>query len=471
MDVSLCFASARELAAQIRARKVSARELMAASLAQIRKLNPQLNAIVAQLDDDACMALADQADRVVAAGRPTGPLHGLPTAFKDLEAAVGFPQTKGSTVFKDFRPDADSVIVERVRRAGAIPIGKTNVPEFGMGSQTYNRVYGTTVNPYDPTKTAGGSSGGAAVAVATGMLPIADGGDLGGSLRNPANFNNIVALRPSVGLVPIAPAPLPFVGVSTKGMLARSVSDVAFGLSVVAGADPRDPQSYASNAAAFAAPLDRDWRGTRIAWSLDLGGLPVDRRVLTVLAQQRRAFEDLGCIVEDACPDLRMADEIFLTLRRWASWHTHKDLLKAHRSQLKPEAISEIEQGGRLTGDDIGRALVEQGRLLDRLRRFHQQYDFLVCAVNQVPPFDAAEPWPTSIEGVVMDDYVSWMKSAYWISATCCPSISVPAGFTDARLPVGVQIVGRYRDDLELLQFAHAFERATEFGKRRPPNT
>ena len=471
MDVSLCFASARELAAQIRARKVSARELMAASLAQIRKLNPQLNAIVAQLDDDACMALADQADRVVAAGRPTGPLHGLPTAFKDLEAAVGFPQTKGSTVFKDFRPDADSVIVERVRRAGAIPIGKTNVPEFGMGSQTYNRVYGTTVNPYDPTKTAGGSSGGAAVAVATGMLPIADGGDLGGSLRNPANFNNIVALRPSVGLVPIAPAPLPFVGVSTKGMLARSVSDVAFGLSVVAGADPRDPQSYASNAAAFAAPLDRDWRGTRIAWSLDLGGLPVDRRVLTVLAQQRRAFEDLGCIVEDACPDLRMADEIFLTLRRWASWHTHKDLLRAHRSQLKPEAISEIEQGGRLTGDDIGRALVEQGRLLDRLRRFHQQYDFLVCAVNQVPPFDAAEPWPTSIEGVVMDDYVSWMKSAYWISATCCPSISVPAGFTDARLPVGVQIVGRYRDDLELLQFAHAFERATEFGKRRPPNT
>ncbi|HYB95574.1 MAG TPA: amidase [Vicinamibacterales bacterium] len=471
MDVSLCFASARELAAQIRARKVSARELMAASLAQIRKLNPQLNAIVAQLDDDACMALADQADRVVAAGRPTGPLHGLPTAFKDLEAAVGFPQTKGSTVFKDFRPDADSVIVERVRRAGAIPIGKTNVPEFGMGSQTYNRVYGTTVNPYDPTKTAGGSSGGAAVAVATGMLPIADGGDLGGSLRNPANFNNIVALRPSVGLVPIAPAPLPFVGVSTKGMLARSVSDVAFGLSVVAGADPRDPQSYASNAAAFAAPLDRDWRGTRIAWSLDLGGLPVDRRVLTVLAQQRRAFEDLGCIVEDACPDLRMADEIFLTLRRWASWHTHKDLLKAHRSQLKPEAISEIEQGGRLTGDDIGRALVEQGRLLDRLRRFHQQYDFLVCAVNQVPPFDAAEPWPTSIEGVVMDDYVSWMKSAYWISATCCPSISVPAGFTDAGLPVGVQIVGRYRDDLELLQFAHAFERATEFGKRRPPNT
>lgn len=469
--MSLCFASARELAAQIRARKVSARELMAASLAQIRKLNPQLNAIVAQLDDDACLALADQADRVVAAGRPTGPLHGLPTAFKDLEAAVGFPQTKGSTVFKDFRPDADSVIVERVRRAGAIPIGKTNVPEFGMGSQTYNRVYGTTVNPYDPTKTAGGSSGGAAVAVATGMLPIADGGDLGGSLRNPANFNNIVALRPSVGLVPIAPAPLPFVGVSTKGMLARSVSDVAFGLSVVAGADPRDPQSYASNAAAFAAPLDRDWRGTRIAWSLDLGGLPVDRRVLTVLAQQRRAFEDLGCIVEDACPDLRMADEIFLTLRRWASWHTHKDLLRAHRSQLKPEAISEIEQGGRLTGDDIGRALVEQGRLLDQLRRFHQQYDFLVCAVNQVPPFDAAEPWPTSIEGVVMDDYVSWMKSAYWISATCCPSISVPAGFTDAGLPVGVQIVGRYRDDLELLQFAHAFERATEFGKRRPPNT
>lgn len=467
---ALCFASARQLAAQIRARKLSARELMTACLAQIARLNPELNAIVAKLDDQACLALADKADRALANGGPIGPLHGLPTAFKDLEPAVGFPQSKGSPIFKDLMPAADSVMVERVRRAGAIPIGKTNVPEFGMGSQTYNRVYGTTLNPYDRTKTAGGSSGGAAVALATGMLPIADGGDLGGSLRNPANFNNIVALRPSVGLVPVAPTTIPFVGVSTKGAMARSVSDVAFGLSVVAGADARDPQSFASEAGAFAGPLDRDWRGVRVAWSLDLGGLPLDRRVRRVLEAQRQTFEDLGCIVEDACPEFGNVNEIFLTLRTWASWNTYKDLLAQHRPQIKADAIWDIESGARWSGEDVGRALIEQGQLIDRMRAFHEKYAFLICAVNQVPPFDASEPWPAEIEGVAMENYVAWMKTAYWISTTCCPAISVPAGFTDDGLPVGVQIVGRYRDDLSVLKIAHAFEQATGFGQRRPPD-
>jgi amidase len=343
------------------------------------------------------------------------------------------------------------------------------VPEFGMGSQTYNTVYGTTLNPYDRTKTAGGSSGGAAVAVATGMLPIADGGDLGGSLRNPANFNNIVALRPTVGLVPVSPAPIPFVGVSTKGILARSVADVAFGLSVVVGADARDPQSFASNAGEFAAPLGHDCRGIRVAWCPDLGGLPVDRRVMKVLQSQRQTFEDLGCIVEEACPLFGDVDETFLTLRTWASWNTYKDLLAAHRSKIKPDAIWDIESGARFTGEDIGRALIAQGQLIDRMRAFFQKYDFLICAVNQVPPFDANDAWPQSIEGVAMENYVAWMKTTYWISTTCCPAVSVPAGFTDDGLPVGVQIVGRYRDDLNVLKIAHAFESATGFGQRRPP--
>lgn len=472
MDVSadaLCFASARELAQLIRSRQVSCRELMTACLGQIARLNPELNAIVAGLDEDACLALADKADQALAHGGSIGPLHGLPTAFKDLEPAVGFPQSKGSPLFKTLMPEADSVLVERIRGAGAIPIGKTNVPELGMGSQTYNTVYGTTLNPYDRSKTAGGSSGGAAVALATGMLPIADGGDLGGSLRNPANFNNIVALRPSVGLVPLAPSPLPFVGVSTKGAMARSVADVALGLSVIAGADARDPQSWESDPHTFKAPLDRDWRGTRIAWSIALGGLPVDRRVSKVLEAKRRTFEDLGCVVEDACPDFGDVNEIFLTLRTWASWTTYKDLLAQHRSQFKPDAVWDIESGAHLTGEDLGRALTRQGLLIERMRAFHEKYSFLVCAVNQVPPFDAGEPWPKSIEGVAMENYVAWMKTAYWISATCCPAISVPAGFTDDGLPVGIQIVGRYRRDFEVLAVAHAFEQATGFGKRRPP--
>ena len=471
MDViadGLCFASARDLAKQIRSRQVSAREVMTAFLSQISRLNPALNAIVAKLDDDACLALADKADKALGNGGPIGPLHGLPTAFKDLEPAVGFPQSKGSPIFKSFMPDADSVLVERIRRAGAVPIGKTNVPEFGMGSQSYNTVYGTTRNPYDRTKTAGGSSGGAAAALAAGMLPIADGGDLGGSLRNPANFNNIVALRPSVGLVPLAPSPIPFVGVSTKGAMARSVADVAFGLSVIAGADTRDLQSWESDPASFAGPLDRDWHGTRVAWSLDLGGLPLDRRVRKVLEAQRKTFEALGCIVEDACPDFGNVNEIFLTLRTWGSWNTYKDLLAEHRAQFKPEAVWDIESGAHLTGEDLGRALIQQGQLIERVRAFQKKYDFLICAVNQVPPFDADEPWPKAIEGVTMENYVAWMKTAYWISTICCPALSVPAGFSDEGLPVGIQIVGRYRDDLNVLKIGHAFEQATGFGRRRP---
>ena len=472
MDVSdeLCFMGVRDLARKIHARSVSSREVMTEYLKRINRLNTTLNAIVAKLDDDVCLALADAADREIDRDdKANGLLLGLPIAFKDLEPAVGFPQTKGSPIFRNLMPEADSVLVERLRRAGAIPIGKTNVPEFGMGSQTYNNVYGTTRNPYDTTKTAGGSSGGAAVAVATGMLPFADGSDLGGSLRNPANFNNIVALRPSVGLVPTHPTPIPFPNFSVKGMLARTVDDLAFGLSVVVGYDERDPQSFESYPKFFSAVHSGPAPGVKVAWCLDLGGLPLDPRVRRVLESQRKTFEEIGCIVEDACPDLANVDEIFLTLRQWASWSTYKDLLASRRDQLKPEAIAEIEAGSRLRGEDVSRALVEQGQLLERMRVFQQKYPYLVCAVNQVPPFSASEHWPKSINGVAMESYIAWMKSTYWISTTCRPAISVPAGFTDDGLPVGIQIVGRYRRDYSVLQLAHAFEAATEVGRRRPP--
>jgi amidase len=365
-------------------------------------------------------------------------------------------------------PAEDTLLVERLRRAGAIPIGKTNVPEFGMGSHTYNKVYGTTLNPYDRTKSAGGSSGGAAAAVATGMLPCADGSDLGGSLRNPGSFNNVVGFRPTFGLVPIAPTLLPFVGFGVKGTIARSVEDAAFLLSTIAGSDPRDPSSYPSEPSAFARPLDRDFKNVRVAWCPDLGGLPLDPRVRGVLERQRTAFEDLGCIVEPVCPDLAAADKIFLDIRLWMSSYNHAPLLEAHRDHLKPEAIWEIEAGLRLSARDVAAAIAQHGELLQRVRQFQDDYEFIVCTVNQVPPFDASIAWPNAIDGVRMEHYIAWMKSTYWISTTLCPALSVPAGFTDDGLPVGIQIVGRRRDDLGVLQLGHAFEQATGFGRRRP---
>ena len=466
--IDLCFMNAIDLAALIRARRVSAREVMAAHLEQINRLNPRINAIVARLDDEKCLALADAADARTARGGPLPPLHGLPTAFKDLQPAVGFPFTRGSIIYKDAMPAEDSVLVERVRSAGAIPIGKTNVPELGMGSHTYNKVYGTTVNPFDQARTAGGSSGGAGAALASGMLPIADGSDLGGSLRNPANFNNVVGMRPSVGLVPSAPNLFPLLGFGVEGPMARTVADTAWLLSVMAGPDSRDPGCVPSDPSVFRGALERSFRGTRIAWCPDLGGLPVDATVRMVLDGQRKTFETLGCIVEDACPDLSDAESIFLTIRRFRSAAVYGPLLAQFRDLLKPEAVGEIESGLALTGGDLARAMTEHGQLLERVRRFQEKYDFIVSVVNQVPPFDAALDWPRAIDGVKMEHYIAWMKSAYWITVTFRPAISVPAGFTPEGLPVGLQIVGRLRDDFGVLQLAHAVEQATGVGRRRP---
>jgi amidase len=464
----LCFASARELAAQMARGEMSARDVMAAHLDQIGRLNPQLNAIVAKLPDEACMALAAEADERQAAGEDLGPLHGLPIAFKDLQDARGFVTARGSRIFRNVVSATDAVSVERLRKAGALAIGKTNVPEFGLGSHTYNEVYGTTRNPYDLTKSAGGSSGGAGAALASGMLPIADGSDLGGSLRNPANFNNIVALRPSVGLVPTAPDPFPRLGFGVNGPMARSVDDVAFLLRVMAGPDPRDPGCEPLDPSTLAGPLERDMRGVRVAWAPDLGGLPLDPRVRAVLESRRATFESLGCVVDDACPDLTAADDIFLTIRRWRTAAVNGPLLRSHRDLMKPELIGEIEAGLRLRGRDEAAAMMRHGTLMERVRRFFDSHDVLVCAVNQVPPFDASITWPMEVAGVRMEHYVAWMRSAYWISTTFCPSLSVPGGFTADGLPVGVQIVGRFRNDWSVLQVGYAFEQATGVGSQHP---
>jgi amidase len=454
MDRDICFASGRELAARIRSRQISSREVMAAHLERINRLNPTLNAIVAELDDDECLARADDADRRLARGDEVGPLHGLPWAFKDVEDAAGFPNTAGSPIFRNRVPTTDSPLVGLLRRAGVIPIGKTNVPEFGMGSHTYNNVYGTTLNPWDTTKSAGGSSGGAGAALASGMLPLADGGDLGGSLRNPANFNNVVALRPTSGVAPALVDDTSF-GLGVKGPMARSVDDAAFLFGVMTGKEW---------------PIEGDVSGVRVAWSLDLGGLPLDPRVQDALTGTRTTFDAMGCRVDAACPDLAGADEVFLTLRRKRSFANLGAFLWTDRRRMKPEAVEEIERGAALTTADVGKAQAAHRKLLTRLSKFFETYRFLVCAVNQVPPFDAMLAWPREINGVAMEHYAAWMKSAYWVSTTLGPAMSVPAGFTADGLPVGIQIVGRRGDDLGVLQFAHAFEKSTEVSKRRPPD-
>ncbi|MDI3340262.1 MAG: amidase [Sphaerobacter sp.] len=465
----ICFMTARELAARIRRRELSAREVMEAHLAQIARVNPLVNAIVSQVPEEEALALADAADAALARGDEVGPLHGLPIAHKDLEETKGLRTTFGSPIYRDYIPERDTLLVERLKRAGALTIGKTNVPEFGAGSQTFNPVFGPTRNPYDLSKTCGGSSGGAAVALACGMLPIADGSDTGGSLRNPGNFNNVVGFRPSAGRVPTWPAAMGWSTLGVKGPLARTVGDVALLLSAMAGPDPRSPIALPEPGSVFARPLERDFRGVRVAWSRDLGGLPVDPRVTAVLESQRHVFADLGCVVEEATPDLRDADEIFHVLRALHFAVRHAEHLERHRDLLKDTVIWNTEAGLKLSALDVGRAEVKRTLLYHRVRAFMEEYEFLICPVNQVPPFPVEQPYPTEINGVPMESYIAWMKSAYYITVTGLPAISVPCGFTPEGLPVGVQIVGRYRDDFGVLQLANAFEQATQVWRRRPP--
>lgn len=457
-----------DLARRVRTRELSAVEVLEAHLAQIDRLNPRVNAIVTLLPEQA-RAAARAVDAAIARGEDPGPLAGLPVAHKDLAVTKGVRTTFGSPIYRDFVPDVDAIIVERLKKAGAVSLGKTNTPEFGAGSQTFNTVFGATRNPFDLARTCGGSSGGAAVSLACGMLPIADGSDMGGSLRNPASFCNVVGLRPSAGRVPSWPSTSAWFPLPVVGPMARRVQDVALVLSAIAGPDDRAPLSLQQPGGVFAAPLDRDFRGARIAWSADLGGLPIEREVREVTAAQRRVFEELGCVVEDATPDFTDADEIFAVLRAWNMQLGLGGLMKAHRGELKDTVIWNIEQGEKLTGPQVGAAELKRSALFERMRQFMSRYDFLVAPVAQVLPFDVDTPYPTQIEGVRMGDYIEWMRSCSRVTVTGAPSLSVPCGFSAAGLPVGLQIVGRHLDDFGVLQMGHAFEQATGHGRRRPP--
>ncbi len=470
LGTDICFASAKELARLIHAREISVVDVLTAFLGRIGRVNPAVNAICTLVDEDRLIDQAREADlRLARRDARPGPLQGFPLAIKDLVPTAGIRTTFGSRVYRDFVPVEDGLFVQRLKAAGAIVVGKTNTPEFGAGSQTFNAVFGATRNPYDLTRTCGGSSGGAAVALATGMVPLADGSDLGGSLRNPASFCNVVGFRPSPGRVPTWPSPLPENPLAVEGPMGRSVEDVARLLAVMAGPDPRVAISLDQPGGVFLESLDRDVTGTRIAWSRNLGRYPVEAAVTEVCERARPVFRDLGCIVEDRDPDVAGADEAFQILRAWMYAETRAEDLARHPALLKDTVVWNIEKGLALREEDVRRAEATRGSIVERFRRFFDRYDFLVLPVVQVVPFPIEMEWVRNINGIAMETYLDWMATCYVISLTGSPAISVPAGFTPEGLPVGLQIVGRRLCDMDVLRLAHAFERATQFGKRRPP--
>ena len=465
-DGELLYLSAIELVSRIRRKQVSAREVMAAHLTQIELVNPKVNAIVTLVGERA-MAAAARADELLARGGPLGVLHGLPVAHKDLVDTAGIRTTRGSPFYRDHVPTRDALIVTRIRGAGAVTVGKTNTPELGAGSQTFNAVFGATRNPYDLRKTCGGSSGGAAVALTCGMLPIADGSDMGGSLRNPAAFCNVVGLRPSPGRVPNESGS--WLPLSVSGPMARSVGDVALFLSAIAGPDPRSPLSIQEDGARFRAPLDRSFKDARVAWWRGLGGIPFEPDIRQVVDANRRVFEHLGCVVEEAEPDFAGVDDAFPILRYASNYAQNAPLVGERPEWVKDTIKFEVAQAERITAADVGRALARQARMHEQSRQFFEHYDYFILPVTQVAPFDVTVPYPSQISGTPMATYIDWMRSCWYVTFMSNPAISVPGGFTLSGLPVGVQIVGRHRDEWSVLQLAHAFEQATQYGKRRPP--
>ena len=448
------------LAELVAKRAVHPRELVEAAIARIEAANPRLNAVVTKLYDMA----RSQADAPV-----SGPFAGIPFLLKDLGASLASaPTSQGNRRLKAIPRTYDDELVRRYRDAGLIVVGKTNTPEFGAGSQTFNKVFGATHNPYDLTKTCGGSSGGAAVALACGFAPVATGSDTGGSLRNPAAFCNVVGFRPSIGRVPSPKAAFGWSTLSTAGCLGRSVADLALALSSIAGPDSRAPLSIHEGGELFARPLGRSFTGVRVAWFKNLGGVPFDPRVRAVVDGQRATFESLGCIVEQAEPDFAPAEVAFRVLRAWNSANAYGARLREHPDAFKDTLKAEIEEGLRLSGSDVARAETAHTQIWRQFQAFLQTYEYFVLPTTQLPPFSIDTPYPTEIAGVKFDNYIDWMKSCWYISATGNPAASVPAGFTPEGLPVGIQIVGRHKQDFGVLQLAHAFEQATGFGKKRP---
>jgi amidase len=462
------YSTAREMAAAVAGKEISARELLDLHLDRIGAVNPAVNAVVS-LDEERAREGAAAADEALAHGEPVGPLHGLPHAFKDTHEVGGWRTTFGSPLRADYVPRRDELIAERIRGAGAVVIGKTNVPEWAAGSHTFNPIFGTTRNPYDLSRAAGGSSGGAAAALACGMVPLADGSDMGGSLRNPASFCNVVGLRPSVGRVPAWPTTNEWELTSVGGPMARNVDDLALLLSVIAGPTTRNRMSLETAGSAFAPPLDGTLTGLKVALSTDLGGaFEVDAQVAEIVRAQGDVLARAGAQVEDAYLDLTGAETVFRTLRAWLFQSRFHTLLAKRPDGFKQSLADNIRAGESLTGHDISAAYRRLTSIAEKVRIFFEQYDVLVLPVSQVPPFDAQQEYPTDINGKPQETYLDWMRSAFLVTVTGCPAISVPAGFTREGWPVGVQIVAAPKEERRLLEIAHSFEAITRVGDRRP---
>lgn len=470
----LVLLQAHELAERIRLRQVSCREVMQTYLAHIECYNPKVNALVSLQPADSLLAQAEQRDAELARGEYRGWMHGLPHAIKDLSLTQGIRTTLGSPLYRDFIPERDGIMVERIKAAGAILIGKSNTPEFGLGSQTYNPLFGATGCAYDPSKTAGGSSGGAAAALALHLVPVADGSDMMGSLRNPAAFNNIFGFRPSQGRVPFDDSSDLFIDqLGYEGPMARSVRDAALLLSVQAGGDARAPLSIAESGQGFAAPLERDFKGTRLGWLGDFNGyLPMEKGLLELCEKALGDFRSLGCSVEQASPD-------FAPERLWSSWRTLRHWMVAgslgstyadpqKRTQLKDEAIWEVENGLKLSASQVFEASVIRSDWYRAISRLFERFDYLLLPSAQVFPFDKNCPWPRSIEGVAMDTYHRWMEVVIPGTLSGCPVASVQAGFNANGLPMGLQIIGKHQADFAVLQLAHAYEQASRWFQRCP---
>ena len=468
--------SGGKLAALIASREVSCREVMTAFLDRIDAVNSAVNAIVALQPRDKLLAQADAADERLARGTHDGWMHGFPLAVKDLAATAGIPTTLGSPIFKDQIPDTDSLVVSRMKRAGAIIIGKTNTPEFGLGSNTYNPVYGRTLNAYDPKRTAGGSSGGAAVALALRMLPVADGSDMGGSLRNPAGWNNVFGFRPSFGRVPKLPEfDLFHQQLGVEGPMARSVEDLAQLLAIQAGPDPRSPLCLQDDPTTLAQSLGSSPKGLRIGWLGSLNGhLALEAGIEEVCEDALKILGELGCEIEFAALG-------FEPERLWQSWLVLRSTLAggalaahyadpARRALLKPEAIWEIENGLRHNAHDIYRASVARSDWFRAALRLFERYDFLALPSAQLFPFEHPQPWPVSIAGRNMDTYHRWMEVVIPATMAGLPVLSVPAGFGGPfGLPIGLQLIGRPRADRAVLELGHAYDQATDWVRRAPP--
>ena len=466
---------AHELAQLIRLRQVSCREVMGDYLAHIERFNPAVNALVSLQPAEALLAQADERDAELARGEYRGWMHGLPHAIKDLSLTKGIRTTLGSPLYRDYVPERDGIMVERIRAAGAILIGKSNTPEFGLGSQSYNPLFGATGCAYDPSRTAGGSSGGAAAALAMQLVPVADGSDMMGSLRNPAAFNNIVGFRPSQGRVPFDDAAdLFFDQLGYEGPMGRSVRDVALLLSVQAGSDARAPLSIAESGKAFAGPLERDFKGARLGWLGDLGGhLAMERGVLELCQRAFADFQAIGCEVE-SCELGFSAERLWDCWRTLRHWFVAGSLGAAYadpakRELLKPEAHWEVENGLRLSAMDVYQATVARSDWYRAIQRLFERYDYLLLPSAQVFPFDKNLHWPKEVAGRAMDTYHRWMEVVIPATLSGCPVANVPVGFNEQGLPMGLQIIGRHQADMAVLQLAHAYEQATQWYRRCPP--